>query len=297
MTRSTHPEADEHQSPPSVVAVVVTFDAPEALQDCVSALLAQTARVHEMVVVDNHSAEAPTLALMPPEAFGRVRIVRLPENAGPAGGFARGLGEIMQSEHSYAWAMDDDVVPAFDCLEHLLAEMADLGGHAVLFPRQINTRNDSAVEHWGWNGALIPTPAIRAAGVPLGELFWGMEDTEYFRDRLPLAGYPLRRATQATVRLAIRAPDARRPAWKYYYECRNLTYFYLYLRPHIAAITRVKSLIFRLAGEVNRVRRVEDGKLRKTRAILLGVFHGLTKRLGRRVEPDSADRAWSRRPG
>jgi len=296
MTRSTHLGADNERSIASVVAVVVTFDAPEALHECVHALQAQTAPVREIIVVDNGNADSSVLRGEHGETSDTVRMLHLPENTGPAGAFARGLREALSSDPDFVWVMDDDVVPAPECLQLLVREMRDLGDHAVLFPSQINTRTGSNVEHWGWCAALIPASAVRRVGVPLAEFFWGMEDTEYFRDRLPLAGYPLRRVAAANVRLPIRDADARRPAWKYYYECRNRTYFYLYRRAHIPATTRLKSLGYRLVGELNRVRRVEDEKLRKTWAICLGVLHGLTKRLGRRVETDSADRAWSRDP-
>jgi GT2 family glycosyltransferase len=155
-----------------------------------------------------------------------------------------------------------------------------------------NTTTGARDDHWGFYGVLIPRAAVEAAGVPNTELIFGFEDTEYLRDRIWLAGFPGVRAEQATVRVALRPDDVRRPGWKYYYQARNFVYVYLYRRRHIPASTRIKSLVYWLYGEVVRIVRIEDSRSKKVGYLVLGIFDGLLGRLGLRVKISRADRPW-----
>src|SRR5262245_56348977 len=123
----------------SVVAVVVTYDAPAAmLHACLGAVQRQTTRVTRIVLVDNNrdrtvSLDAELARVAP------ITVESLGSNEGPAGGFAHGLALCLGSRDcAFAWVLDDDVIADPDCLEHLLAEMAEQQGRAVIFPQQTN---------------------------------------------------------------------------------------------------------------------------------------------------------------
>jgi GT2 family glycosyltransferase len=77
---------------PRVVALVLTFDAPTHLLACLRGILGQTIEPESILVVDNHS---PIPAR---EVVGKaglltqsMEFLRLSENLGPAGGYARDL--------------------------------------------------------------------------------------------------------------------------------------------------------------------------------------------------------------
>lgn len=287
-----------------VVVVVVTFDAPEAVARCVSALGAQTIPPAMVVVVDNHGPRAVDPDHLRAAVAVPVDVVRPDENLGPAGGFAVGLRRALEHRADHYWLMDDDVHPAPGCLEALLGA-ARGQPTAVLGPAVLDAESGERADGWGWVGALIPREAVLTVGFPREDLFWCLEDQEYLRDRLPSAGYPLLRVDAAEVRVERRADwrdedriagfpyQRQKPAWKYYYEIRNHTYRYLYDRPQVRRSVRLKSLARYLSGYARSLRVERDDRGHKTRLAARGLVDGITRRLGKRVEPDRSDRPFA----
>ena len=113
----------------SVTAVVVSYNRAGLLDECLSALNAQTRRPDSLVIVDNASTDG---ALQVARDFaGRTPIpayiLELRENTGGAGGFCAGIayavanGSAEPGIAEYVWLMDDDTVPTPTALEQLLA--------------------------------------------------------------------------------------------------------------------------------------------------------------------------------
>lgn len=104
--------------PQDVWAVVVTFNRRALLEECLSALDAQTRRPDRILVVDNASTDGTAAWLA-----GRsgVEVLRLPENAGGAGGFHAGMRAASQANAAWLWLLDDDTIARSDALERLLA--------------------------------------------------------------------------------------------------------------------------------------------------------------------------------
>jgi GT2 family glycosyltransferase len=71
-----------------------------------------------MLVVDNASTDGTDELLARREG---VEVLRLPENLGSSGGFARGLQRAFSLGHDWIWLMDDDTFADERCLEALLA--------------------------------------------------------------------------------------------------------------------------------------------------------------------------------
>jgi len=112
-----------------VTAVVVSYNRARLLDECLSALNAQTRRPDSLVIVDNASTDG---ALQVARDFaGRTpipaHILELRENTGGAGGFCAGIayavanGSAEPGIAEYVWLMDDDTVPTPTALEQLLA--------------------------------------------------------------------------------------------------------------------------------------------------------------------------------
>jgi GT2 family glycosyltransferase len=103
---------------PSVCAVVVTRDRRELLEQCLGKLRTQSLPPDEIVVVDNASSDgtAELLASSP-----GVTAIRLPENAGGAGGFNAAVKAAYERGHDWIWLLDDDTFPEPGCLEALVA--------------------------------------------------------------------------------------------------------------------------------------------------------------------------------
>jgi rhamnopyranosyl-N-acetylglucosaminyl-diphospho-decaprenol beta-1,3/1,4-galactofuranosyltransferase len=225
-------------SPPRIVAVVVTFNR-RALLERLLAALDGTPNLSEIVVVDNASTDGTadwvrgldTLAgargsttdrlseragVETPMRETSVHLVALETNTGGAGGFHTGIETAIDRGADLVWLMDDDGVPAPDCLARLLQHDFDFWGPAVLaeqdpdrlcFP--IRLRGRASVVHQmreveaaavdgviqgiviPFNGVLVTRELVARIGLPREEFFiWG-DDVEY---RL--------RAEQADLRIA-----------------------------------------------------------------------------------------------
>ena len=268
-------------SRPSVTAYILTYDDPDALRSCLDGVLSQEPAPEEVVVVDNDSRPPVSLDGTPVAGEVRVRILRLDENVGPAGGHAAGLRDFLETDTDVAWIFDDDVIPEPGCLR---ASIDSLHAHSgTVFPNQVGP-DGRADDVPRWAGVLIPRLAVETAGIPRADLFWWIEDTEYLAHRLPRAGFPMARAAGARVRHTASRRTTREPDWKIYYETRNTVYY----RIRIQRGRRAWKIVRYLARRVGRI--VQQPPPRGTRFKMLGVglLDGLRGRLGKTVDPPRA---------
>lgn len=110
----------EHET---VAVVVVTYDRADLLTGMLDGLAALDRAPDAVVVVDNHSTDHTPDVLAAELERGRLplQVVRTEENLGGAGGFHLGLRTAYAQGWDRFWLMDDDVVPAPDCLSVLMA--------------------------------------------------------------------------------------------------------------------------------------------------------------------------------
>jgi GT2 family glycosyltransferase len=230
-----------------VTVLVVTYRGADLLPGCLDALRAQT-RPHRLLVVDNASTDgtAALLASRYPEA----RVVRLPANAGFAGGVAAGLAGV---DTEYVALLNDDAVPAPGWLEALVrAAAADervagvtsrlllpgtrparLNNAGVAVGRDGYGRDvglgepdgppyDVPGEVFGFSGgaALLRVAPLRAVGGFPARFFLYYEDTDTAW-RLRLAGWQIRYEPAAAVRHLHSASTDQRSASFAFHNERN----------------------------------------------------------------------------
>jgi GT2 family glycosyltransferase len=285
------------------MAVVVTYNAPEAVAQCVAAVAAQTRSVAEILVVDNAS-ETPvggSSDRQPP-----VHVLRLPENTGPAGGYAAGLRAFLDTDFSWVWLLDDDCTPRPDTLAAQLRRATEAPVPTTVLATMVDRDTGSVVNTHGWCGVLVPREIVAAVGVPIEGLFWWAEDTEYIQWRIPRAGFALER-DDAVVEVSLRRAERSKPAWKFYYEARNQVFYRLRVQRQPETGLRQRHLkmrvrtwraartVTKLAGRA--VLREPEGRVRKLGMVLRGAADGLRGRLGRTVRPGAADRPLVGAPG
>jgi len=106
----------------TVAVVVVTFNRADLLGRMLDGLAAQTHRPDAVYIVDNASTDHTR------EVLDRwhggdlpLEVTHNPDNLGGAGGFHLGLRRAYADGFDRIWLMDDDVVPAPDCLAVLMA--------------------------------------------------------------------------------------------------------------------------------------------------------------------------------
>lgn len=204
---------------PRVCVVIVTYNRKQLLAGCLEAVLAQTYPVARILVVDNASTDG-TLTFLEERGYlarSEIDYVVLPENGGGAAGFHEGFKRALHTDADWIWAMDDDGLPASECLDRLMNASPAAGqfrGPVVLAREEMsNPENDrlafagaadtpqgrvllasrSDVEENArdgvlpgyacvFNGVLIHRDAASRIGLPKKEFFiWGDEWDYVFR--------------------------------------------------------------------------------------------------------------------
>jgi rhamnopyranosyl-N-acetylglucosaminyl-diphospho-decaprenol beta-1,3/1,4-galactofuranosyltransferase len=263
-----------------IMAIVLTHNAPDSLSRCLQAIASQTLPPDSALVVDNASN--------PPVSFDDRTVARMPTslvrsevNTGPAGGYAQALAEFLNSDFQHAWVLDDDMVPDPYCLERLWAVAQRDPDSAFVFP--ISRQPDGECSLWpSWCGFIVARQIIEAVGLPMAELFWWSEDTEYLQWRIPQAGYVMQVVSDALVDHDAIRQGVGVPLWKYYYESRNMIYVHLRVKRRMGRYPLNMSKLLARA-----VLRENGGRLRRLAVMARGVSDGARGKLGLRypVEP------------
>jgi GT2 family glycosyltransferase len=256
-----------------LVAVVLTHNAPESLDRCLRAIVGQTSPPEAILVIDNAS-HPPATAVVPPAWAAVTTLVRSEVNTGPAGGWAQGLAWFRDSAFGHAWVLDDDMLPEPGCLERLWEVAVRDPERAFVFP--VSRQLDGSISDWpSWCGFVVSRPIVEAVGLPLPELFWWAEDTEYLQWRIPEAGYQRQAVGTAIVNHDAVRQDGGTPLWKYYYEARNMLYVHLYVKHRVGRYPRSLSMLLGRA-----LLREGGGRGRRLRVVVRGLLDGARGRLG-----------------
>jgi GT2 family glycosyltransferase len=266
----------------SVFVVIVTFRRPAVLEACLRSLaiqhLLEKDRVH--VVVNSDDAETIAVINSNRSAFSASITHEVLNNEGPAGGFYAGIKKFLEESHAgYVWLMDDDIVVAPDCLQQLFA-CTDQGDY--IYPK-VTTASGQEIVSFGWWGVLLSRPLVEKVGLPLKELFYWAEDTEYLQNRIMrVHGVKPVRCEQALVQ-HLHNRNIKRPSWFYYYTARNT----LYYRTYIAGYTRYrfKRTLYFIPQMMYTIITREDNKVIKLCLFVYGIWHGLRGKIGKPIDP------------
>jgi rhamnopyranosyl-N-acetylglucosaminyl-diphospho-decaprenol beta-1,3/1,4-galactofuranosyltransferase len=242
--------------------------------------LAALDRAPEAVfVVDNASTDhtREVLAAADRTALPGLTVIRSGENLGGAGGFHLGVKVAVERGYDRLWLMDDDVVPAPDCLTRLLeaegscliAVREDLTGALVekaairfdlrnplairpktasidsTYPSRAAMPATVEVENVAFEGFLVRREVIDAVGLPDASYFIFYDDVD-FAIRARRAGFPIRAVRDAVLVRQLSFDQQHDLAgWKGYYMYRNL--FVVHLRYGENALVRAKPWLITLA--------------------------------------------------
>jgi rhamnopyranosyl-N-acetylglucosaminyl-diphospho-decaprenol beta-1,3/1,4-galactofuranosyltransferase len=256
-----------------IMAVVLTHNAPDSLDRCMRSIAGQSSPPESILVVDNASDPPVRLDALPTAGLP-TRLVRSEINTGPAGGYAQGLGEFAGSGFGHAWVLDDDMHPEPECLRQLWAVAEKEPETAFVFP--ISRQPDGSYSWWfSWCGLIVSRQIVETVGLPMAELFWWAEDTEYLQYRIPEHGYRHQVVNEAVVNhVGIRQGDGV-PMWKYYYEARNMLYVHLHVKRRVGRYPQNMAKLFARA-----VLREKDRRLRRLAVMIRGLWDGARGRLG-----------------
>ena len=253
----------------SVAVVVVTYNRADLLGRMLDGLAAQTHEPDAVIVVDNAS-EDHTRAVLDAHRGLPLQRIHLAENTGGAGGFSAGMRAAYDQGFDRIWLMDDDVVPAPDCLATLMALDADclmavredtsgrlVEKSAVRFdlrnPLHLKPKTASIETTYGdraampetvplevvaFEGFLVRRRVVEAVGLPDPSFFIFYDDAE-FAIRARKAGFAILAVRDAVL---VRQLDFDQQlalgSWKGFYMYRNL--FVVHLRHGENALVRAK---------------------------------------------------------
>ena len=234
-----------------------------------------------LTVIDNASEPPAAVTIEAMGLSGRVEVLRLERNLGPAGGYAFGLRRFLQTRHAFVWIVDDDMLPDAGALSHLRRASLQEPDPVVVFPVVVD-RVRRPVNFPAWCGVFIRRSIIQHVGVPREDYFWWAEDTEYLQWRIPKAGYRTVRAKEATVTHVAVRRGRTKPAWKFYYETRNVVHYRLNVQvPSGVSVWRcARKLARSVAYAVGSILFREDDKALKLKAVARGIHDGFAGRLG-----------------
>jgi hypothetical protein len=283
-----------------VVAVVLTYRRPRLATQVVRRLVAEEgfAPVQVLLVVNGEGG------LEDPQLEAAVRVLRLPGNLGPAGGFRAGLVAAAEDPAAkWVYVCEDDVglldLPS-PRVSHVLCEVerwrSQPVGAVVAYGRTLDQRGGTLphlpAQHTGlepvdvavWGASLVSTEVVRKGVLPDADLFFGFEDFDFFF-ALRRAGFELlvdRASARAVAdaHMTVQGRDAAlsssRPVeseepWRYYYAARNFI-------PLARRYGNWRWLAWHLAYSARRVQLARSAAVSK--ATLSGLVDGARGRLG-----------------
>ncbi len=186
----------------NIVAVIVTYNRIDMLQQCIQHLKKQTVPC-DILVVDNASTDK-TAEFMKQIANEHIHYYNTGENLGGAGGFNIGMRLAVGRGYDYVWIMDDDCLPANTALEKLInADNTLKGSYGWLSSKclwidgklcSMNVqRKTPYTDIKDFSKAIIPAQmasfvslflkadTIKQYGLPIKEFFIWTDDWEYTR--------------------------------------------------------------------------------------------------------------------
>ncbi|WP_107772153.1 glycosyltransferase [Nocardioides sediminis] len=257
----------------TVAVVVVTYNRADLLVGMLAGLAAQTRRPDVVVVVDNastdHTRDVLEAHAARPDALV-LDVVHQESNTGGAGGFHTGVRRAYEGGWDRIWLMDDDVVPAPDCLatlmatdgDCLMAVREDLSGAlcekaAVRFdmanPLAVRPKTASVdstyasreempalveVENVAFEGYMVRRRVVDAIGLPDPTFFIFYDDVDWAL-RARRAGFTISAVRDAVL---VRQLDFNQQhdlaGWKGFYMYRNL--FVVHFRYGENVLVRLK---------------------------------------------------------
>lgn len=255
-----HPAAAPPDQATRLVAVVATYRRPEVARGAIDALRQQT-RPPDLIILVENSPEHDFTDVYPP---AEVEVVHTGSNTGAAGGFGIGSEVALDRGATHIVLVDDDCILAPDALAGIERAITEQVPGAVIGPAVVTPDGRSLVwdiyrpnggkygspddlpeypvptRDLAFHGLTFSAEAVRVAGPPRADLFFGGPDVEFCL-RLAHHGYaifylPQVRATHHAANyrrfwfLGQRKVPAGTPGHRYYVLRNRLLMWRMYRR-------------------------------------------------------------------
>lgn len=302
----------------SVASLTISFNGKELLFRQVEALLRQTRRPDEIIVVDNDSSDGTAEAIA--QCYPFVKVIRQSKNEGVGGGYSAGLKyAAVCRKHDWVWMLDQDSVPGPELLARLLDTFSTLSNPdrvGLIAPLPVDEISGEAYTLYRWkqrqvrvelqkerspvvfvdlvisSGSLIRREALETAGLPRKDFFMDFVDFEHSL-RLRRHGFEIAVVTECSMPHTIGTPRTvnlfGRPrlwithaAWRNYYIVRNQVYVIWHEMPSVEAKA---FMLGRFAKQVLGTLLFDSEKLTRIKFLSFGLWDGIRGKLGAHVRP------------
>ncbi len=299
-----------------VAAYITAYEDAAAVAACIAGIRQQSLAVEHILVVDN--SQTPIVG----NADGsQMSIFHHPENIGVGGGLCLGLQWAIAKGYDFLWMLDQDSIPAPDCLEKLLQvyqEYCCFYSIGIVAPTAIDPRNNTVIEGAYFDrdrflprhrsihstkpypcdapitsGSLLDLQAAAKIALPNADLFIDGIDMDYGW-RLVRAGYRNFIVPQAILTHCFGYPIHRKllkrdiflqhyPPLRHYYICRNHTYLAIQYAPGkwLVFLAILRRCKYALHTIILLWLFESDRKYLSIRACLVGTWHGIRGKLGK----------------
>ncbi len=221
-----------------ITALVVTYNRLEWLKKNVFAILNQSRKPDEFIIIDNASTDSTYEFLKELQSKEKhVVIKRLNENLGGSGGFSFGLKEAISRGADWVWMMDDDALPYSSALKELekVLNIADEKVGVVLsklvkVPNALPKNKIGRAKIGTFVGFTVSSQTVKKVGLPDAGFFIYADDYEYSL-RIRKKGFQILKSHSSLIehkdwikqRRLFRFPFSKPsiPPWKVYYIFRN----------------------------------------------------------------------------
>ena len=277
-----------------IVSVVVTYNRKTWLLKNIEALLAQSRKIDEIIIIDNASTDGTYEFVKEIVNVNPcIKYYTLPENTGGSGGFSWGVKKAYEHNADYIWGMDDDAIPMENALENLLNASVRIGKTAALWSnceKKVMNSEMEKVETWMFVGFFLPREIVSAVGFPRDDFFIYWDDHEYAL-RIQKKGYSIYKIRNSVIEhqdaVKNNYPELRfdpihmnmfkMADWRVYYYIRNsiLSYQWNEKQKYIMIFNEVPKIFIKTF-----VFRTGQWKI-----VLKGLKDGLLGRSGKRMSP------------
>ncbi len=295
-------------------AFIMTYERPQIIVRTIEMLLQQTCPPKKIVVVDNSHTLLTQQAIEQLNS-SQIQYVRVGKNIGPAGASTIGLQMLASEGYDWIYWGDDDDPPQFaNTIESLLNTAQNIPNIGIIgavghgFNKQkgrvvrtsdslLSTNTYLDVDVIAGNMCMLVNAAVVQQKIlPNPDFFLNMEEYEYCL-RVKNAGFRVGINTAQCLAYRLKnhkyglpeRPPATTPAksvlWRKYYSTRNLLYLLAHTQPsrlgmlHVGIRAVVKAVVGFKKG-------YSYGYL-NAQMELLGVWHGVTNRMGLIVLPNN----------
>jgi rhamnopyranosyl-N-acetylglucosaminyl-diphospho-decaprenol beta-1,3/1,4-galactofuranosyltransferase len=228
--------------PPSVAAVVVTYNRRNVFPTAIDAILAQTYPVSEVIIVDNASPDDTEQVVK--ERYPHATYLKLRENLGAGAGLQAGMKRAIANGHDYCFLMDDDSVPAPEALAKSMAVAEETESFGIVgfnggdwdrgpnhwrvgqYPGHAAVAGRPGLYRCGFvlvDGSLVSRRAVEAVGYPRNDFFMMFDDMEY-PNRIKRGGFEVLLHDREMIQrghLGSGKNISHAPPWRAYYMTRN----------------------------------------------------------------------------